>query len=128
MSIIDHANPKSLKQLLAFLNLHQHAKNQFFLSVHSRDTVYFRDPWDQTGHTHIWPCPTKRFRSTFNYHEFVSTLKKSDFFIDLLWRYRWFKNLTIWLTESILAYISETRVFSNMRFVHKLSKYYKFSW
>ena len=33
---------KSLNQLLIFLNLYQHAKNQFLPSVHSSDTVNFR--------------------------------------------------------------------------------------
>ena len=35
---------KSLNQLLIFLNLYQHAKNQFLPSVHSSDIVSFRVP------------------------------------------------------------------------------------
>ena len=33
--ISDLAIQKSLNQLLGFLNLHQHAKNQFIQSIHS---------------------------------------------------------------------------------------------
>ena len=43
---------KSLKLLLAFLNLHQHAKNQFIPSTHSWDRVNFRVL--QPG----WPHPS----------------------------------------------------------------------
>ena len=42
---------KSLNQHLAFLNLYQHAKNQFILSVNFQDVVSFRDPWSD------WPSP-----------------------------------------------------------------------
>ena len=41
----------SLNQLLAFLNLYQHAKNQFLPSVHSSDRVNFRAPSPN------WPVP-----------------------------------------------------------------------
>ena len=43
---------KSLKLVLVFLNLHQHAKNQFIPSTHSWDTVNFRVL--QPG----WPHPS----------------------------------------------------------------------
>ena len=42
---------KSLKLVLVFLNLHQHAKNQFIPSTHSWDTVNFRVLWPG------WPHP-----------------------------------------------------------------------
>ena len=42
---------KSLKLVLVFLNLHQHAKNQFIPSTHSWDTVNFRVLWPD------WPHP-----------------------------------------------------------------------
>ena len=38
-------------QLLTFVNLYQHAKNQFIPSVHSSDTVNFKVP------SHDWPHP-----------------------------------------------------------------------
>ena len=43
---------KSFKLLLVFLNLHQHAKNQFIPSTHSWDTVNFRVLWPG------WPHPS----------------------------------------------------------------------
>ena len=42
---------KSLKQIFAFLNLHQQAKNQFISSPDSWDTVKFRVSWPD------WPHP-----------------------------------------------------------------------
>ena len=72
--IFDHAHLKNFQSSLTCVKLHQHAKN--------------------------WP---KIFQSTFNFCEFVSTCKKWGWFIDLHWRYAWFKNLAIWMTESILG-------------------------
>ena len=46
---------------------------------------------DQSGHAH-----PKFFWSTFNLWEFVSTSKKSGYFIDLLLRYGLLKNPAIW--------------------------------
>ena len=43
--------PKKFDQLLIFVNLYQHAKNQFIPSVHSSDTVNFKVP------SHDWPHP-----------------------------------------------------------------------
>ena len=57
MAIFDHAHQKSLNQLLAFLNLYQHAKNQFITSAHFWDTVSFKVPWPDTQ---FWPCPPKK--------------------------------------------------------------------
>ena len=42
---------KKNDQLLTFVNLYQHAKNQFIPSVHSSDTVNFKVP------SHDWPHP-----------------------------------------------------------------------
>ena len=81
---------------------------------------------DQTGHIHFWPCQSENVL-TFNLCEFVSTGKKSGYFIDLFWRYAWLKNPAIWLTENILAHISGTRIFPDMIFVQEHSKLYKFS-
>ena len=81
------------------------------------------EPCDQTDHSHFWPCPSKKFFwSTFNLREFVSTCKKSGYFIDLFWRYGWSKNPAMWLPESILAHISETKIFPNMGFEQEHSK------
>ena len=69
------------------------------------------------NHAHM-----KIFWSTFNLCEFVSTCKKSGYFIDLFWRYGWLKNPAIWLAENILAHISGTKIFPNMGFVQEHSK------
>ena len=42
---------KFFDQLLIFVNLYQHAENQFILSVHSSDTANFEVP------SHDWPHP-----------------------------------------------------------------------
>ena len=59
----------------------------------------------------------RKFLSTFNYYQLVSTCKNSGYFIDLFWRYGWLKNPTIWLAENILAHISGTKNCPNMEFV-----------
>ena len=87
---------QKLKLLLAF-----HAKNQFIPSTYSWDTVNFRVLWPG------WPHP-------INSCEFVSTCKKSGYFIDLFWRYGWLKNPAIWSAENILAHISATKIFPSM--------------
>ena len=52
---------KSLNQLSAFLNLYQHAKNQFISYVHFWDTVSFKVSWPDWPHPFI-PClPKKKF-------------------------------------------------------------------
>ena len=43
--------PKNFDQLLIFVNLYQHAKNQFIPSLHSSDTINFK------VHSHDWPHP-----------------------------------------------------------------------
>ena len=153
---------KSLDQILAFLNLYEHVKNQFIPSVNSSDTVNFTVPWPNWPHlfltmsTPLWFCYSlekisyfylfsleisqfwspetrlttlsfdhaqpKKFPSTFDFWEFVATCKKWGYFIDLLWRNSWFKNPAIWLAQSILGYISETRFFPNIGFVQEHSK------
>ena len=70
-----------------------------------------------SGHAH-----PKHFRSTVNLCEFVSTQKKSGYFINLFWRKGWVKNPAIWLAGNILAHISGTKIFRNMRFVHEHRK------
>ena len=55
---------KSLKLLLAFLNLHQHAKissfHQFILEIQS-----ILESFNQAGHTHFWTCPPPNFFNNF---------------------------------------------------------------
>ena len=58
-----------------------------------------------TGHTHFWRQP-KKFLINFYLCKFISTCKRSRYFINLFWRYGWLKNPAIWLAENILAHIS----------------------
>ena len=109
------------------MNLYLHAKNQLIPAVYLRDTVNFRvqrPSWP-------WPCfdyvQPKHLPTTFSFFEFLSTCKKWGCFIDLFRRNRLFKNPTIWLAKSILAYISVTRFFPNIGFVQEHSKLYNFS-
>ena len=76
---------------------------QFILEIQS-----VLESRDQTGYTHL--C------------EFISTSKKSGYFIDLFWRSSWLENPAIWLAENILAHISGTKIFQNMGFVQEHSK------
>ena len=50
MAILTTPTQKSLNQLLAFLNLYQHAKNEFIPSVHFWDSVNFRVSWPDWPH------------------------------------------------------------------------------
>ena len=85
-------------------------------SVHSIHS--FLRYTNQTGYTHFWLFPPNIFWSTFNLCEFVSTCKKIRvlhwFALEI---YGWFKNPAMWLAENILAYISGTNIFQNMKFV-----------
>ena len=51
---------KSLNQLLVFLNLYQHVKNQFVPSVHFRDILNFRVAWPDWPHPFL-TMPTQKF-------------------------------------------------------------------
>ena len=77
-------------------------------------------------HIHFWPRQPLNFQRPFNLHEFVPAYKKSDNFWDtvnlrvqrldllnLLWTNSSSRNYAIWVTESILTYISGTRFFPN---------------
>ena len=57
---------------------------------------------------HVHP---KLFWSTFNSCEFVSTCKKSGYFMDFIWRCGWLKNPAIWLAENILAHTQKPKFF-----------------
>ena len=52
------------------------------------------------------------FWSTFDLHEFVSTCKKSGYFINLFWRHGSLENPAILLAENILAHISGKEFFA----------------
>ena len=61
----------------------------------------------------------KKFQSTFNFREFVSTRKKSGNFTEDIVL---FKNPSIWFANDILAYMSGIRFFPSMEFVQEHSK------
>ena len=77
-------NQKSVKQILAFLNLHQHAKNQFISSIHSwysqLQSLMTRLATPISGHAH-----SQIFWSTFNLCGFA--LKKWGYFSYFFWRW-----------------------------------------
>ena len=52
---------KKFDQLLVFVTMYQHAKNQFILSVHSSVTVNFRIPSPDWPHTFLTMLTPKIF-------------------------------------------------------------------
>ena len=73
----------------------------------------------QTDHTRFWPCPPKLFLSTFNWWEFVSTLKMRLFYLFFL---------EIWLIKKSCNLIGWKYFHPNLRntanninYLHKLS-------
>ena len=98
----DHAHLKIIEVTFSlYPNLYQHVKNQFILSIHS----FFFWSYDWTGHTHFDHAHPNSLQLTFKFGEFLSTCKKSKYFIDSLWRYSWFKNSPILLAEGTLTHI-----------------------
>ena len=75
---------KIFDQLLSFVNLYQHAKNQFIPSVHSSDTVNFKVP------SHDWP------------HPFLTMPTPKTFKLIFMKLYQHAKNKLIPLVNSIL--------------------------
>ena len=66
---------KNLDKLLIFVNLNQHAKNQFIPSVHSSDTVNFKVPSHDWRHPVLTMPTPKTFKSIFQ--KFTSMQKIS---------------------------------------------------
>ena len=89
-------------------------KNQLIPSVHSWDTINFRVQRPNWLHPYFDIAQPKHFPKLLAFI-FISTCKKWGCFIDLFWRNRWFKDLTIWLASSILASISGTGFFTKYR-------------
>ena len=90
-----------------WINLYQHAKNQSIPSVHSWETINFRVQRPDWLHPFLAMPNQKNVDQILIFVNFVSTCKKWGCFINLCWRKDWFKNPTIWMVDSILAYISE---------------------
>ena len=118
--IFDQAHPKIIELTFSFLDLGQHGKNLFIPLINSWDTANFRVLWPDWPHPFLNMFSQKKFWSTFNLCEFVSTCKKTCYFIDLLRRSGWLKNPSILLAENILAHISWTKLSPNMGFVQEL--------
>ena len=78
------SSQKFFDQLLIFVNLYQHAKNQFIPSVHSSDTVNFKVP------SHDWP------------HPFLTMPTPKTFKLIFMKLYQYAKNKLIPLANSIL--------------------------
>ena len=78
------ATQKNFDQLLIFVNLYQHAKNQFIPSAHSSDTVNFKVP------SHDWP------------HPFLTMPTPETFKLIFTKLYQYAKNKLIPLFNSIL--------------------------
>ena len=97
---------KSLKWPSTFLNLYQHAKNQFIPWIHFWDTANFRVPWPDRPHPFLAIPTQKIFDQFLIYVNLYRHAKDQDFF-NLFWRYGWLKNTAIWLNENILAHISQ---------------------
>ena len=110
--------PKRFSIISICMNLYQHPKNQLIPSVHFLNTVNFivqRPDWSHPFFDHAYP------KSFDNFCEFVSACKKWGCFIRYFWRNSWLKNPAIWLTESILAYISGTRFVPNRNFHYRIN-------
>ena len=61
---------KSLNQVLAFLNLYQHAKKISLFSLLIFEIQSILESRNQIAHTHFWACPTKIFSITECLHSF----------------------------------------------------------
>ena len=111
LPFLTSSTQKLINQLLAFLNLYQHAKSQLIPFVCFWDTVITAHRPD-CQHPFLTLSKQKTFKQHFC--AFVSTCKKRGYFIYLFRRNSWFKNPAIWLAESILAYIFGTKFFVNL--------------
>ena len=80
------------------------------------------NPWTRVATSIFDLTYTNIFHSTFNFCEFVSTCKKSGYFITLFQRYIWLKNPVICLAQSILAHFSGTKLFRSTGFVQECHK------
>ena len=114
---------KSLKLLLTFLSLHQHAKNQFIPSTHSWDTVNFRVLWPGWSHPSLTTPTPKFFDQFLIYVNLCQHVKNETILLicsgDMVGLMKESCNLIGW--EHFGSYLRNKR-FSNMRFVQEQSK------
>ena len=90
LPFLTSSTQKLINQLLAFLNLYQHAKSQLIPFVCFWDTVIFIAHRPDCQHPFLTLSKQKTFKQHFC--EFVSTCKKRAYFIYLFRRNSWFKN------------------------------------
>ena len=81
--IFDHTH----QPIPAFLNLLEHAKNQFISSLHSWDTVNFRVPWPDRPHPFL-TMPTQNFFDHIliyvnSYHQHAKNQAVSLIFLEI---------------------------------------------
>ena len=68
---------KPLNQILAFLNLYQHAKKISLFHLFFFEIPSILESHDQTSHTYFWPCPPKELLTSFWFLGiFISMQKK----------------------------------------------------
>ena len=114
-------------------NLHYHAKNQFISLIPFTCSQF----WSLVTRVSIpiLTTPNDIFQLTFNFLKFGTTCKISSYIIILLknltiWLTRsiltWFKNPAIWLTRVIFVHTGTT-YFPNMEIAQEYSKWYEFT-
>ena len=99
----DDIHPKIIEITISFHEFAPAYENEFIPSTHSSPVARLATPISD----HVHP---KIFWSTFNLCEFVLTCGKSDYLLDLFWRYGWLRNPAIWLAENILGHISVIKI------------------
>ena len=105
-----NAHPKLHDQFIALLYLH--AKNQLYTSISFWDIKVLKASLGMPGHT--WQHPPEILSSICSFNRYVPTCKK--FITPIVFEILKFKNLAIWLAESIFAFTSRTLFFQNMQF------------
>ena len=74
-SIFDHIHPKKINQLLIFVNLYQHTKNQLFYPfIFQIQSIL--ESHDQNGYSHFWPSPPPEFSITFKFVLICTSMQK----------------------------------------------------
>ena len=105
----------------SFLNVHQHAKSQFILSIHSWQTVNIKILWTNWPHP-FWIMSIPNFLINFYFMWICINIEKKQWF-QFQWFvleiHGWLKYPGIWFSENIVAHISETKIFPIMGFVQK---------
>ena len=101
--IFDLVQPKNFDQLLIFVNLYQHAKNQLIHFVPSSDTINFRAV-TKTATSIFDHAHPENFQLSFNLRESVPACKNSVVSICLFLRYSKFQSPETRLATPIFDY------------------------